>query len=93
MAGGSEERLKVFLSLFQLEYLMVPLCLFPQAVGYSCVPVSKDEDGLVVLVLNKKEADVRAQQQQLVESLHKILGSNQTLSVNVEGVKALPNDQ
>uniref|UniRef100_A0A1A8ERM6 54 kDa nucleoporin n=1 Tax=Nothobranchius korthausae TaxID=1143690 RepID=A0A1A8ERM6_9TELE len=67
-------------------------CRF-KAVGYSCIPVSKDEDGLVVLVLNKKEADVRAQQQQLVESLHKILGSNQTLSVNVDGVKALPNDQ
>lgn len=64
-----------------------------QAVGYSCVPVSKDEDGLVVLVLNKREADVRVQQQQLVESLHKILGSNQTLSVNVDGVKALSNDQ
>nr|XP_015830067.2 nucleoporin p54 isoform X1 [Nothobranchius furzeri] len=67
-------------------------CRF-KAVGYSCIPVSKDEDGLVVLVLNKKEADVRAQQQQLVESLHKVLGSNQTLSVNVDGVKALPNDQ
>lgn len=64
-----------------------------KAVGYSCVPVSKDEDGLVVLVINKKEADVRVQQQQLVESLHKILGSNQTLTVNVDGVKALPNDQ
>lgn len=61
--------------------------------GYSCVPVTKDEDGLVVLVLTKKEADVRAQQQHLVESIHKILGNNQTLSVNVEGVKALPNDQ
>uniref|UniRef100_A0A671V6H9 54 kDa nucleoporin n=1 Tax=Sparus aurata TaxID=8175 RepID=A0A671V6H9_SPAAU len=69
-----------------------PFCRF-KAVGYSCVPVSKDEDGLVVLLLNKKEADVRAQQQHLVESLHKILGSNQTLTVNVEGVKALPNDQ
>ncbi|XP_027880913.1 nucleoporin p54 isoform X2 [Xiphophorus couchianus] len=69
-----------------------PFCRF-KAVGYSCVPVSKDEDGLVVLVLNKKEPDVRAQQQQLVESLHKVLGSNQTLTVNVEGVKALPNDQ
>lgn len=44
-------------------------------------------------MLNKKEVDVRAQQQQLVESLHKILGSNQTLTVNVEGVKSLPNDQ
>ncbi|XP_014825564.1 PREDICTED: nucleoporin p54 isoform X2 [Poecilia mexicana] len=69
-----------------------PFCRF-KAVGYSCVPVSKDEDGLVVLVLNKKEPDVRAQQQQLVESLHKVLGSNQILTVNVEGVKALPNDQ
>ncbi|XP_072228469.1 nucleoporin p54 isoform X5 [Leuresthes tenuis] len=69
-----------------------PFCRF-KAVGYSCVPISKDEDGLVVLVLNKKEADVRAQQQHLVESLHKVLGSNQTLTVNVEGVKSLPNDQ
>ncbi|XP_013764550.1 nucleoporin p54 [Pundamilia nyererei] len=69
-----------------------PFCRF-KAVGYSCIPMSKDEDGLVVLILNKKEADVRAQQQQLVESLHKVLGSNQTLTVNVEGVKALSNDQ
>ncbi|CAI5667198.1 unnamed protein product [Oreochromis niloticus] len=69
-----------------------PFCRF-KAVGYSCIPMSKDEDGLVVLILNKKEADVRAQQQQLVESLHKILGNNQTLTVNVEGVKALSNDQ
>ncbi|XP_041667632.1 nucleoporin p54 isoform X3 [Cheilinus undulatus] len=69
-----------------------PFCRF-KAVGYSCAPVSKDEDGLVVLVLNKKEADVRAQQQQLVESLHKILGNNQSLTVNVDGVKPLPSDQ
>lgn len=69
-----------------------PFCRF-KAVGYSCIPVSKDEDGLVALILNKKEADVRTQQQQLVESIHKVLGSNQTLTVNVEGVKALPNDQ
>lgn len=55
--------------------------------------MTKDEDGLVVLVLTKKEADVRAQQQQLVESIHKILGNNQTLAVNVDGVKALPCDQ
>ncbi|XP_035847470.1 nucleoporin p54 isoform X2 [Sander lucioperca] len=69
-----------------------PFCRF-KAVGYSCVPVSKDEDGFVILLLNKKEADVRAQQQQLVECLHKVLGSNQTLTVNVDCVKALPNDQ
>ncbi|KAK7896512.1 hypothetical protein WMY93_021837 [Mugilogobius chulae] len=69
-----------------------PFCRF-KAVGYSCIPVTKDEDGLVLLVLNKKEVDVRAQQQQLVESLQKILGNNQMLSVNVEGVKSLPDDQ
>ncbi|XP_056146661.1 nucleoporin p54 isoform X2 [Lampris incognitus] len=69
-----------------------PFCRF-KAVGYSCIPRSKDEDGLVALVLNKKEADVRAQQQQLVESLQKVLGSNQTSTVNVDGVKILPNDQ
>ncbi|XP_016401836.1 nucleoporin p54 isoform X2 [Sinocyclocheilus rhinocerous] len=69
-----------------------PFCRF-KAVGYSCVPDVKDEDGLVALALNKKEADVRSQQQQLVESMHKVLGGNPTLSVNVEGVRALPDDQ
>ncbi|XP_059905730.1 nucleoporin p54 isoform X1 [Gadus macrocephalus] len=69
-----------------------PFCRF-KAVGYSCIPGNKDEDGLVALCLNKREADVRAQQQHLVESLFKLLGSNQSLSVNVEGVKALPDDQ
>ncbi|CAL1567651.1 unnamed protein product [Knipowitschia caucasica] len=69
-----------------------PFCRF-KAVGYSCIPVTKDEDGLVALVLNKKEQDVRAQQQQFVESLQKVLGNNQMLSVNVEGVKSLPDDQ
>ncbi|XP_074679516.1 nucleoporin p54 isoform X3 [Strix aluco] len=69
-----------------------PFCRF-KAVGYSLMPNNKDEDGLVVLVFNRKEIDIRSQQQQLVESLHKILGGNQTLTVNVEGVKTMPDDQ
>ncbi|TKC39986.1 hypothetical protein EI555_020552, partial [Monodon monoceros] len=69
-----------------------PFCWF-KAVGYSCMPNNKHEDGLVVLVFNKKETDIQSQQQQLVESLHKILGGNQTLTVNVEGIKALSDDQ
>ncbi|KAA0719640.1 Nucleoporin p54 54 kDa nucleoporin [Triplophysa tibetana] len=68
-----------------------PFCRF-KAVGYSCVPETKDEDGLVALALSKKESDVRSQQQHLVESLHKVLGGNQMISVNVEGVRALPDD-
>ncbi|KAM3832157.1 nucleoporin p54 isoform 2-T2 [Vipera latastei] len=69
-----------------------PFCRF-KAVGYSCMSNQKDEDGLVTLVFNKKETEIRGQQQQLVESLHKILGSNQTLMVNVEGVKTMPDEQ
>lgn len=69
-----------------------PFCRF-KAVGYSCIPGNKDEDGLVALCLNKREAEVRAQQQPLVEALFKLLGSNPMLSVNVEGIKALPDDQ
>lgn len=67
-------------------------CRF-KAIGYSCIANNKDEDGLVELVFNKKEADIRAQQQQLVESLHKVLGGHQTLTVNVEGVRTVPDDQ
>ncbi|KAM4708415.1 nucleoporin p54 isoform 2-T2 [Discoglossus pictus] len=67
-------------------------CRF-KAVGFSCIPNNKEEDGLVALVFNKKENDVRSLQQQLVESLHRVLGSNQTLTVNVEGVKTMPDDQ
>ncbi|XP_036619875.1 nucleoporin p54 isoform X1 [Trichosurus vulpecula] len=69
-----------------------PFCRF-KAVGYSCMPNNKDEDGLVVLIFNRKEADIRGQQQQLIDSFHKILGGNQSLTVNVEGVKTLPDDQ
>ncbi|KAJ8402136.1 hypothetical protein AAFF_G00373710 [Aldrovandia affinis] len=58
-----------------------PFCRF-KAVGFSCFNAFPGQ-----------EADVRNQQQQLVESLHKVLGGNQTLTVNVEGVKALPDDQ
>ncbi|XP_067846323.1 nucleoporin p54 isoform X1 [Heptranchias perlo] len=69
-----------------------PFCRF-KTVGFSCIPSNKDEDGLVALTFNKKEADIRNQQQQLVESLHKILGGLQQIIVNVEGVRALPDDQ
>ncbi|XP_075462822.1 nucleoporin p54 isoform X3 [Ascaphus truei] len=69
-----------------------PFCRF-KAVGFNCIPNNKEEDGLVALVFNRKEAIIRGQQQQLVESLHKLLGGNQTLTVNVEGVKMMPDDQ
>ncbi|XP_048389631.1 nucleoporin p54 isoform X4 [Stegostoma tigrinum] len=69
-----------------------PFCRF-KTVGFSCIPNNKDEDGLVALAFNKKEADVRNQQQLIVESLHKILGGLPQIMVNVEGIRALPDDQ
>lgn len=47
----------------------------------------------MILVFHKKEIDTRSQQQQFVESLHKDLGENQNLTVNVQGIKTLPDDQ
>nr|5C3L_A Chain A, Nup54 [Xenopus laevis] len=69
-----------------------PFCRF-KAVGFSYIPNNKDEDGLISLIFNKKESDIRGQQQQLVESLHKVLGGHQTLTVNVEGVKTKADNQ
>uniref|UniRef100_T1J213 Nucleoporin Nup54 alpha-helical domain-containing protein n=1 Tax=Strigamia maritima TaxID=126957 RepID=T1J213_STRMM len=63
-----------------------PFCRF-KAIGYSCIPTAKNKDGLVALPIARKVSDVMAQQQQLVDSLHRILGSRPTLSVCVEGVK------
>ncbi|TRY65210.1 hypothetical protein DNTS_009430 [Danionella cerebrum] len=69
-----------------------PFCRF-KAVGFSCAPDLKDEEGCVALILSRPEAEVRSQQQQLVESLHRTFGGALTISVNVEGVRALPDDQ
>ncbi|XP_070552255.1 nuclear pore complex protein Nup54-like [Ptychodera flava] len=69
-----------------------PFCRF-KTVGYSCKPTSKNEDGLVALVIKRKASEIKQQQQQLVDSLFRILGSKPTLSVCVEGVRALPDDK
>lgn len=69
-----------------------PFCRF-KAIGYSCLPQCKNEDGLVGLIFNKMESEIRNNQQQMVDSIHRILQSKTTLSVCVEGVKPLPEDK
>jgi len=64
-----------------------------KTIGYSCLPSAKDSDGYVSLDLKHKEDYVKANQQQLVESITKILGSKPTLSVCVDGVRSLPNNK
>ncbi|XP_013783741.1 nuclear pore complex protein Nup54-like [Limulus polyphemus] len=67
-----------------------PFCRF-KVISYSCLPTNKPEEGHVSLIINKKDTEVHSQQQHLVDSLHRLLGSKPTLSVCVEGVRALPD--
>ncbi|RUS82171.1 hypothetical protein EGW08_010053 [Elysia chlorotica] len=67
-------------------------CRF-KALGYHLIPKGDNEQGQVALVLNMKETDVTARQQQVMDFLHRILGSKPTLSVCVEGIKPLPEDK
>ncbi|XP_071087037.1 nuclear pore complex protein Nup54-like isoform X1 [Haliotis cracherodii] len=69
-----------------------PFCRF-KAIGYHVIPSGRNEDGLVALMLKKKQTDVAAAQQQIVDTLHKMFGSKPTLSVCVEGIRPLPEDR
>ncbi|XP_057340527.1 nuclear pore complex protein Nup54 [Microplitis mediator] len=63
------------------------LCRF-KAIGYSCMPTTDNNDGLVVLCFNKKENDLKESKPQLITSLTTILGNKPNLTVNVDNVKA-----
>ena len=67
--------------------------MFLKVVGYSRLPVASNEDGHLSLEIKKKESEVRAVQQGLVDALHKCLGSKPTLMVCIEGIKPLPDDR
>lgn len=64
-----------------------------KSIGYSCLPSSKDSEGFVSLDFKHKESYVKENQTQLVEELHKVLGSKPTHSVCVDGVRNLPGDK
>ncbi|KAK7097934.1 nucleoporin p54-like [Littorina saxatilis] len=68
-----------------------PFCRF-KAVGYTAIPTGRNEDGLVALVLKKKQEEVTAAQTQVVDTITKILGKP-NLSVCVEGVRPVPEDR
>ena len=69
------------------------LSLCGQAVGYSCLPKKKNEDGLVVIVFAKKMADVMTNQQQVIDTFQKLLGSKPNMTVCVDGIGELPSDK
>ena len=81
--------------MYLLDKLCVTECcnVVPKVVGYSRLPVASNEDGHLSLEIKKKENEVRAVQQGLVDALHKCLGSKPTLMVCIEGIKPLPDDR
>lgn len=64
-----------------------------KTIGYSCKPGYRNEDGLVCLILNKKEQDIRSNQKTLTESLFKIFTSDQSYSVKIDSIKQLNDDK
>lgn len=69
------------------------VCFFlNQAIGYHMIPQGRNEDGLVVIVLKKKETEVSAAQQQVVDAINKVL-ARPTMSVCVEGIRPIPEDR
>lgn len=83
--------LKKNIYLFDLLLLFFDIKL--KTIGYSCRPTNKNEDGLVGLIINKKEADVRADQKSITTALHKIFNSDAALSVVIESIKPVEDDK
>uniref|UniRef100_H2ZJM0 Nucleoporin Nup54 alpha-helical domain-containing protein n=1 Tax=Ciona savignyi TaxID=51511 RepID=H2ZJM0_CIOSA len=56
-------------------------CRF-KAVGFSCLPSAKDEDGLISLVCGKEEKEMlQIGKEKISGAIHKIIGGSPTISV------------
>lgn len=64
------------------------LCRF-KAIGYSKMPGKDNKVGLVLLVVNKPEADVKNQKNQLIAQLNQIFGNKPNIIVNVDNIEPL----
>jgi hypothetical protein len=66
---------------------------FEKTIGYSVKPTTKNEDGLIVLVLKQKETAVRSNQKNITDTLLKIFNSDQSLAINVESIKPIDEEK
>ena len=74
-----------------ISTLLVILFCLHQAIGYSFMPTTKDEDGLVGLLTKKSLPDLENNQQASVNFLTGLLCVQPTLSVCVDSVRELPD--
>ncbi|XP_023162176.1 probable nucleoporin Nup54 [Drosophila hydei] len=66
------------------------LCRF-KAIGYSRMPGKDNKLGLVALNFDRDLATIKAQQQQIVQTLHSLMGSKPNLMVHIDVLKELEN--
>ena len=63
-----------------------------KTIGYSLKTNYKDEDGIICLIFNQKEQNVKTNQKNIQDTLHKIFDSNQALSIVIDSIKPLSED-
>ncbi|XP_032599478.1 probable nucleoporin Nup54 [Drosophila grimshawi] len=66
------------------------LCRF-KAIGYSRLPGKDNKLGLVALNFNRELSIVKTQQQQIIQTLHSLMGSKPNLLVHIDVMKELEN--
>lgn len=64
------------------------LCRF-KAIGYNKMPGKENKVGLILLVVNKPEADMKNQKDQLIAQLNQVFGNKPNIIVNVDNIEAL----
>ncbi|KAH8370582.1 hypothetical protein KR093_004254 [Drosophila rubida] len=66
------------------------LCRF-KAIGYSRMPGKDNKLGLVALNFDREYATIKAQQQQIIQTLHSLMGSKPNILVHIDVLKELEN--
>jgi nuclear pore complex protein Nup54 len=64
-----------------------------KTIGYSCKPLYKNEDGLVSLIINQKDTNVKTNQKNISDALFKIFNSDQSLIIKIDSIKQLSEDK
>ncbi|KAI0986249.1 hypothetical protein GJ496_000567 [Pomphorhynchus laevis] len=59
---------------------------------FATKPSKLKDDSVVALLLRKSLEDVRSQKQTIIDIFHKMFESSPNVSIEVEGIKPLPND-
>ncbi|KAK3576887.1 hypothetical protein CHS0354_012945 [Potamilus streckersoni] len=69
-----------------------PFCKF-KAVGYSCLPTAKNEEGFFCIIIKRDVETMKAHQTQAIDVLHKTFGSKPNYTVCVEAVNPCPDNK